>query len=194
MPGHNPNPATNPKIPSRNRGKHVVKRRVTEQQKRKKSHAELEALRQEWVKKGLVKKGVNALEALQMVLEQSTERYMLLVTQRHQFLDNGLEWAPSAQAQLFAEEKAVAYYSMLALQYDLAERTVRMSEMEMLVMGRLLSHVLMEHYGIDWSEAKKAPGYLNAALDSLSVHVAAGNGQEVMEPKRIMPPPDSRTR
>jgi hypothetical protein len=128
-------------------------------------YRELVAMRDRWIKQGLVEHGIPPHEALQRIIDDSMLRYLEECAKNDGLRETGADVKDDREQRL---RKDAAYFASLAIQYGLEERRVRVTEARtQLFQGALLHVVRHPDIGLDPSQVRKIPGLMKEYLDGL---------------------------
>jgi hypothetical protein len=106
-----------------------------------KRHRELKALRDRWVKDGVVQHGLSPEQSLQRIIDDATFRYLGECQMNDERRDAG-EIVSDRRERTLAKE--AAYFNTLAMQYNIADRQTKVQENRLDLMVALIQRVLRE--------------------------------------------------
>jgi hypothetical protein len=139
-------------------------------------HRELKALRDQWVKEGVVQHGVSPEQALQRVIDDSTFRYLTECKINDDRRDAGEIVSDRRERNL---AKDVAYYTTLAMQYNIADRQTKVQEGRLVLMLELLQRACRHpDINLPYDKVKLLPRIMKDELAALR----QGDG-----PQRVAP-------
>jgi hypothetical protein len=156
-------------------------------------HAALRAMRDEWVRKGIVEHGLSPEDALQRLVDDSMFRYLETVMVNDQRRAAG-EIVDDRRERKLSDE--ASKYQMYALQYGLDKRRLEIDERrtDLMLFGLQL---ICARLGIGAEEFKQVPGMLRTALseynglspDDRQTMVRKAQAEAEQLPRRTAPRP-----